>query len=100
MTITYTVNFACDNQLLGDININIDTEHPDVILKAYKDAIAALNGYNGNAAQFMQYITEIVKKEHPEMVLLSVNDDRNLSAMPEYTLNINLTQKNPHIRGN
>ena len=38
-------------------------------------------------------MTGIVMQEHPDMVVISVNDDRKLSAPLEYTLNVELVER-------
>ena len=60
----------------------------DAILTAYQEAIPKVHtpGYPGTAAQLLEEVTGIVMQEHPDMVVVSVNDDRKLSAPPEYTL--------------
>lgn len=83
-----TINFTDKTECLAFCNINIDTNEPDAILTAYQETIPKVHtpGYSGTAAQLLQEVTGIVMHEHPDMVVVSVNDDRRLSAPPEYTL--------------
>lgn len=83
-----TINFTDQTKCLAFCNINIDTDEPDTILTAYQETIPKVNtpGYPGTAAQLLEEVTGIVMQEHPDMVVVSVNDDRKLSAPPEYTL--------------
>lgn len=83
-----TINFTDKTECLAFCNINIDTNEPDAILTAYQETIPKVHtpGYSGTAAQLLQEVTGIVMQEHPDMVVISVNDDRRLSAPPEYTL--------------
>lgn len=90
-----TINFTDKTECLAFCNINIDTNEPDAILTAYQETIpkAHTPGYSGTAAQLLQEVTGIVMQEHPDMVVVSVNDDRKLSASPEHTLNIELVER-------
>lgn len=83
-----TINFIDQTKCLAFCNINIDTNEPGAILTAYQETIPKVHtpGYPGTAAQLLQEVTGIVMQEHPDMVVISVNDDRKLSAPPEYTL--------------
>ena len=83
-----TINFIDQTKCLAFFNINIDTNEPDAILTSYQETIPKVHtpGYSGTAAQLLQEVTGIVMQEHPDMVVISVNDDRKLSAPPEYTL--------------
>lgn len=91
---TLTINFTDQTKCLAFCNINIDTDEPDAILTAYQEAIPKVHtpGYTGTAAQLLQEVTGIVMQEHPGMVVVSANDDRKLSAPPEYTLNVELVE--------
>lgn len=62
---------------------------------AYQETIPKVHtpGYPGTAAQLLQEVTGIVMQEHPDMVVISVNDDRKLSAPPEHTLNVELVER-------
>ena len=62
---------------------------------AYQETIPKVHtpGYPRTAAQLLQEVTGIVMQEHPDMVVVSVNDDRKLSAPPEYTLNVELVER-------
>ena len=90
-----TINFTDKTECLAFCNINIDTNEPDAILNAYQETIPKVHtpGYSGTAAQLLQEVTGIVMQEHPDMVVVSVNDDRKLSASPEHTLNIELVER-------
>lgn len=90
-----TINFTDKTECLAFCNINIDTNEPDAILTAYQETIPKVHtpGYSGTAAQLLQEVTGIVIQEHPDMVVVSVNDDRKLSASPEHTLNIELVER-------
>lgn len=90
-----TINFTDKTECLAFCNINIDTDEPDAILTAYQETIPKVHtpGYSGTAAQLLQEVTGIVMQEHPDMVVVSVNDDRKLSASPEHTLNIELVER-------
>lgn len=90
-----TINFTDKTECLAFCNINIDTNEPDAILTAYQETIPKVHtpGYSGTAAQLLQEVTGIVMQEHPDMVVVSVNDDRKLSASPEYTLNVELVKR-------
>ena len=90
-----TINFTYKTECLAFCNINIDTNEPDAILTAYQETIPKVHtpGYSGTAAQLLQEVTGIVMQEHPDMVVVSVNDDRKLSASPEHTLNIELVER-------
>ena len=90
-----TINFTVKTECLAFCNINIDTNEPDAILTAYQETIPKVHtpGYSGTAAQLLQEVTGIVMQEHPDMVVVSVNDDRKLSASPEHTLNIELVER-------
>ena len=90
-----TINFTDKTECLAFCNINIDTNEPDEILTAYQETIPKVHtpGYSGTAAQLLQEVTGIVMQEHPDMVVVSVNDDRKLSASPEHTLNIELVER-------
>lgn len=90
-----TINFTDQTKCLAFCNINIDTDEPDAILTAYQETIPEVHtpGYPGTAAQILQEVTGIVMQEHPDMVVISVNDDRKLSASPEYTLNVELVKR-------
>lgn len=90
-----TINFTDKTECLAFCNINIDTNEPDAILTAYQETIPKVHtpGYSGTAAQLLQEVTGIVMQEHPNMVVVSVNDDRKLSASPEHTLNIELVER-------
>ena len=90
-----TINFIDKTECLAFCNINIDTDEPDAILTAYQETIPKVHtpGYSGTAAQLLQEVTGIVMQEHPDMVVISVNDDRKLSAPPEYTLNVELVER-------
>jgi len=90
-----TINFTDKTECLAFCNINIDTNEPDAILTAYQETIPKVHtpGYSGTAAQLLQEVTGIVMQEHPDMVVVSVNDDRKLSASPEHTLNIELVER-------
>lgn len=90
-----TINFTDKTECLAFCNINIDTNEPDAILTAYQETIPKVYtpGYSGTAAQLLQEVTGIVMQEHPDMVVVSVNDDRKLSASPEHTLNIELVER-------
>lgn len=90
-----TINFTDQTKCLAFCNINIDTNEPDAILTAYQETIPKVHtpGYSGTAAQLLQEVTGIVMQEHPDMVVVSVNDDRKLSASPEHTLNIELVER-------
>lgn len=83
-----TINFTDQTKCLAFCNINIDADEPDTILTAYQETIPKVRtpGYPGTAAQLLEEVTGIVMQEHPDMVVVSVNDDRKLSAPPEYTL--------------
>lgn len=83
-----TINFIDQTKCLAFCNINIDTNEPDAILTSYQETIPKVHtpGYSGTAAKLLQEVTGIVMHEHPDMVVISVNDDRKLSAPPEYTL--------------
>ena len=83
-----TINFIDQTKCLAFCNINIDTNEPDAILTSYQETIPKVHtpGYSGTAAQLLPEVTGIVMQEHPDMVVISVNDDRKLSAPPEYTL--------------
>lgn len=89
------INFTDKTECLAFCNINIDTNEPDAILTAYQETIPKVHtpGYSGTAAQLLQEVTGIVMQEHPDMVVVSVNDDRKLSASPEHTLNIELVER-------
>lgn len=92
-----TINFIDKTECLAFCNINIDTDEPDAILTAYQETIpnpkVHTPGYSGTAAQLLQEVTGIVMQEHPDMVVISVNDDRKLSAPPEHTLNVELVER-------
>lgn len=90
-----TINFTDKTECLSFCNINIDTNEPDAILTAYQETIPKVHtpGYSGTAAQLLQEVTGIVIQEHPDMVVVSVNDDRKLSAPPEHTLNVELVER-------
>lgn len=90
-----TINFTDKTECLAFCNINIDTNEPDAILTAYQETIPKVHtpGYSGTAAQLLQEVTGIVMQEHPDMVVISVNNDRKLSAPPEYTLNVELVER-------
>ena len=90
-----TINFTDKTECLAFCNINIDTNEPDAILTAYQETIPKVHtpGYSGTAAQLLQEVTGIVMQEHPDMVVVSVNDDRKLSASPEHTLNIEQVER-------
>ena len=90
-----TINFTDKTECLAFCNINIDTNEPDAILTAYQETIPKVHtpGYSGTAAQLLQEVTGIVMQEHTDMVVVSVNDDRKLSASPEHTLNIELVER-------
>lgn len=90
-----TINFTDKTECLAFCNINIDTNEPNAILTAYQETIPKVHtpGYSGTAAQLLQEVTGIVMQEHPDMVVVSVNDDRKLSASPEHTLNIELVER-------
>ena len=90
-----TINFTDKTECLAFCNINIDTNEPDAILTAYQETIPKVHtpGYSGTAAQLLQEVTGIVMQGHPDMVVVSVNDDRKLSASPEHTLNIELVER-------
>lgn len=90
-----TINFTDKTECLAFCNINIDTNEPDAILTAYQETIPKVHtpGYPGTAAQLLQEVTGIVMQEHPDMVVISVNNDRKLSAPPEYTLNVELVER-------
>lgn len=90
-----TINFTDKTECLAFCNINIDTNEPDAILTAYQETIPKVHtpGYSGTAAQLLQEVTGIVMQEHPDMVVVSVNDDRKLSASPEHTLNVELVKR-------
>lgn len=90
-----TINFIDKTECLAFCNINIDTDEPDAILTAYQETIPKVHtpGYSGTAAQLLQEVTGIVMQEHPDMVVVSVNDDRKLSALPEHTLNVELVER-------
>ena len=90
-----TINFTDKTECLAFCNINIDTNEPDAILTAYQETIPKVHtpGYSGTAAQLLQEVTGIVMQEHPDMVVVSVNDDRKLSASPEHTINIELVER-------
>lgn len=90
-----TINFTDKTECLAFCNINIDTNEPDAILTAYQETIPKVHtpGYSGTAAQLLQEVTGIVMQEHPDVVVVSVNDDRKLSASPEHTLNIELVER-------
>lgn len=90
-----TINFTDQTKCLAFCNINIDTDEPDAILTAYQETIPKVHtpGYPGTAAQLLQEVTGIVMQEHPDMVVISVNDDRKLSASPEHTLNVELVER-------
>ena len=90
-----TINFTDKTECLAFCNINIDTNEPDAILTAYQETIPKVHtpGYSGTAAQLLQEVTGIVMQEHPDLVVVSVNDDRKLSASPEHTLNIELVER-------
>ena len=90
-----TFNFRDSSECLAFCNIIIDTNEPDAILTAYQETIPKVHtpGYSGTAAQLLQEVTGIVMQEHPDMVVVSVNDDRKLSASPEHTLNIELVER-------
>lgn len=90
-----TINFTDQTKCLAFCNINIDTDEPDSILTAYQETIPKVHtpGYPGTAAQLLQEVTGIVMQEHPDMVVISVNDDRKLSASPEYTLSVELVKR-------
>lgn len=90
-----TINFTDKTECLAFCNINIDTNEPDAILTTYQETIPKVHtpGYSGTAAQLLQEVTGIVMQEHPDMVVVSVNDDRKLSASPEHTLNIELVER-------
>lgn len=90
-----TINFTDKTECLAFCNINIDTNEPDAILTAYQETIPKVHtpGYSGTAAQLLQEVTGIVMQEYPDMVVVSVNDDRKLSASPEHTLNIELVER-------
>lgn len=87
--------FTDQTKCLAFCNINIDTDEPDSILTAYQETIPKVHtpGYSGTAAQLLQEVTGIVMQEHPDMVVISVNDDRKLSAPPEHTLNVELVER-------
>mgnify|MGYP001052575270 CR=1 FL=1 len=82
-----TINFTDQTKCLAFCNINIDTDEPDAILTAYQETIPKVHtpGYPGTADKILQ--------EHPDMVVISVNDDRKLSAPPEHTLNVELVER-------
>ncbi len=65
------------------------------VVSAYQETIPKVHipGYPGTAAQLLQEVTGIVMQEHPDMVVISVNDDRKLSAPPEHTLNVELVER-------
>ena len=90
-----TINFTDKTECLAFCNINIDTDEPDAILTAYQETIPKVHtpGYSGTAAQLMQEVTGIVMQEHPDMVVVSVNNDRKLSAPLEHTLNVELVER-------
>lgn len=90
-----TINFIDKTECLAFCNINIDTDEPDAVLTAYQETIPKVHtpGYSGTAAQLLNEVTGIVMQEHPDMVVISVNDDRKLSAPPEYTLNVELVKR-------
>ena len=73
-----TINFIDKTECLAFCNINIDTDKPDAILTAYQETIPRVHtpGYSGTAAQLLQEVTGIVMQEHPDMVVVSLNDDR------------------------
>ena len=86
-----TINFTDQTKCLAFF----DTDKPDAILTAYQETIPKVHtpGYPGTAAQLLQEVTGIVMQEHPDMVVVSVNDDRKLSAPPEHTLNVELVKR-------
>lgn len=90
-----TINFTDKTECLAFCNINIDTDEPDAVLTAYQETIPKVHtpGYSGTAAQLLQEVTGIVMQEHHDMVVVSVNDDRKLSAPPEHTLNVELVER-------
>lgn len=90
-----TINFIDKAECLAFCNINIDTNEPDAVLTAYQETIPKVHtpGYSGTAAQLLQEVTGIVMQEHPDMVVISVNDDRKLLAPPEHTLNVELVER-------
>lgn len=94
-----TINFVDATtpvyKLLATCNLNIDTSEPDKIRDAYQETIPKIHtpNYKGNGADLLADMTRVVKQQYPEMMLLSVNEDRSLSAPLDYTLNIEKKRK-------
>lgn len=93
-----TINFinasnTATPSLMAVCNLTIDTDEPAAVKESYAKYIPIVQKeFKGNAASLLQEVTQRVMKDHPSMVLLSVNDDRNLSDQTN-SLNVNLQKK-------
>lgn len=91
-----TVNMIGNGKVLAVCNMTLDTfQTEDVIRKEYEDvlqhAFEKIKGINGNAADVMQTATEMVMEKYPDMVLISVNDERQ-RANPKNSINLNFSR--------
>ena len=94
LTINFVDNTETTPKLMAMCNLNIDTNEPDDIKNEYQQTIqkAYTEDFSGTAAELLAQVTEFVLSQHPESVLLSVNDNRKL-ADPTNTLNVNMRRK-------
>lgn len=79
-------------KILGVCNIDIDTSNFKNVQNCYVQALKQLlkNKFNGNAANLLQKATEIVQVQNPDMILLSVDDNRNNMGKIENTIRVEL----------
>lgn len=92
-----TINFIdmTYQKILAVCNLHINTMEPEEIRAAYRKYLQQVHtpDFTGSAADLMQEVTCLVMKEHPHMVLLSVNDNPNL-AEEANALHVEMTSKN------
>lgn len=94
-------------KILAVCNLHIDAPEPEAIRAAYQKYLQQVHtpDFTGSAADLMQEVTGLVMKEHPHMVLLSVNDNPNLVEEAN-ALHVEMTSKNltstviQHLSGN
>lgn len=81
-----------NKNVLGVCNMDISTSGFKDVKKCYVKILDNLlkNKFQGNAVQLLQKASELVLFEHPDMILLSVDDNRKHMGKLENTICVEL----------
>lgn len=93
LTVQFIENTKGKNKnVLGVCNMDISTSDFKGVKKCYVKVLDNLlkNKFQGNAVQLLQKASELVLFEHPDMILLSVDDNRKHMGKLENTICVEL----------